>query len=115
MIAAAEFDRPLRGSQTVYRGTANVTPEQAAQGLSWTTSREIACWFAYRFSETTPVVLTADVPVSEVIYWSDERSEREVILRSPPPVRLDDQPHEWEGLAKMVGEERVLSFQSLKL
>lgn len=91
MIAAAELPHPLRGRQTVYRGTARVAPEIAAQGLSCTTSHEVTCWFACRHSEADAVVLSVDVQGSKIIYWSNERYEPEVVLRLTPPVQLDNQ------------------------
>jgi hypothetical protein len=109
ILAAGEFQHSLRGNQSVYRGVANVSAEVAVKGLSWTTSHEIACWFAFHFSKTAAVVLTANVPASEIIYWSNERGEHEVILHSAPPVRLDNQPDRWEEIARSVSEERVLA------
>jgi hypothetical protein len=109
ILAAGEFPHPLRGNQTVYRGAVNVAPEVDMEGSSWTTSHEIACWFASRLSGTAPVVLTANVPASEIIYWSNERSECEVILRSAPPVRLDNQPDRWRKIVRSVSEERALA------
>lgn len=108
IFAAGEFPHSLRGNQTVYRGAINVEPETAVEGLSWTTSHEIACWFACRHSGAAPVVLTAAVSSSEIIYWSNERNECEVILRSAPPLRLDDQPNRWDEIARSVSEERAL-------
>jgi hypothetical protein len=95
----------------VYRGTSKVAPEVAVEGLSWTTSHENACWFACRYTDSSPVVLRADVPVSEIIYWSDERKESEVILRSVPPVELDKQHDRWNEIARSVSDKRMLNSQ----
>jgi hypothetical protein len=64
----------------------------------------VACWFAFRSSKTA-TVLAADVPASEIIYWSNERGEHEVILQSIPPLRLDDQSDRWEAIASSFSEK----------
>ena len=104
ILAAADFAIPLNGNQVVYRGAPDVSPEAAVEGLSWTTSHEVACWFAFRSSKTA-TVLAADVPASEIIYWSNERGEHEVILQSIPPLRLDDQSDRWEAIASSFSEK----------
>jgi hypothetical protein len=43
------------------------------------------------------------------VYWSNERRECEVILRSTPPIRLDDQPEHWQEIANSVTEERAFA------
>jgi hypothetical protein len=100
MFTAAEFPVPFSAAVTVYRGSAAVKPEKALKGLAWTTSHDVACWFAHRFSHEKPLVLKATVPATEIIYWSDERSESEVILRRVPPLAIDEQANRWRGIAE---------------
>jgi hypothetical protein len=100
MMAAAEFPVPMSGMITVYRGTSGLEAEKAVKGLAWTTSRKVACWFAFRFPAERPLVLKATVPASEVIYFSDDRDESEVVLRSTPRAALDNEgPARWKELA----------------
>jgi hypothetical protein len=46
---------------TIYRGCSGIPPERAAVGVCWTTQRDIAEWFALRWSapDREPVVVTA--------------------------------------------------------
>ncbi len=89
MFKRAEFSIPFEGEVTIYRG--HPVREQAHKGMSWTTDRDCACWFAVRSAnaEASPVVLAAKVTASELIYWSDERSEREVIPARPPKFHVE--------------------------
>ena len=102
MFAEAEFPIKFSGLVTVYRGVFNVDRRAATEGLAWTTSREIACWFAYKWirpPEIDSLVLKATVDASEVIFWSNDRKEHEVILRRPPPAEVDEAPERWQEIA----------------
>ncbi len=63
---------------TVYRGCGGVSPEIAAMGVCWTTSREMAEWFADR-SHGDPVVVTARIRKSDVVLVG--ASEHEVVCQ----------------------------------
>jgi hypothetical protein len=106
MMVAAKFPVPFSGEITIFRGTAKVEAEKAVKGLAWTTSYEVACWFAHRFSFERPLVLKAVVPATEIIYWTDERREKEVILRTAPPLLIDDHPEQWKEIAKKERKRR---------
>jgi hypothetical protein len=115
MMASAEFPIPLKGDVTIYRGAADITPAAAVKGLSWTTSREVACWFAYHWvsrASSDRLVLTANVSASDIIYWSNDRDEHEVLLRRPPSLRIDDNPEEWNELADRFAERRRLEREN---
>jgi hypothetical protein len=101
MIARGEFQIPLSGSRRVYRGCAGLTARQAARGLAWTESRDIACWFAWRFPHLGPaVVVVADVDASELIYWCNDRRERELIPKRSPAFRIDPSAASWGEAAE---------------
>jgi hypothetical protein len=76
--------RPL----TAWRGVAvhHAHPGLAAVGLSWTCSRDIACWFAMcfrnrsRLSDVRPFVFRTELDPIEVVALHDERGEQEVIV-----------------------------------
>lgn len=116
MMASAEFPVPLMGDVTIYRGAADVAPPVAVKGLSWTTSREVACWFAFHWISRTDAnrfVLTATVRASDMIYWSNNRDEHEVLLRKPPSLRIDDNPGEWNELADRFAKRRRSSIEKM--
>jgi hypothetical protein len=64
----------------VYRGVAHV---EASRGMSWTTNREKALWFARRFEadkNRTPLLITANVHRSDVIAYYLGRGENEIVI-----------------------------------
>ncbi|CAM5539360.1 hypothetical protein [Eoetvoesiella caeni] len=81
----------------VWRGTNGMNEKEAVQGYSWTIDRDIACWFALRFDHRgQPLVIAADVPRENVAYFSNERSEQEVMLFKPPQsVWIDGAIDDW--------------------
>jgi len=70
----------------VWRGSSKLSLEDASKGYSWTTDKDVACWFAMRFAADNgaPLVLAADVPKTEIALFTDERSEQEALLLKPP-------------------------------
>lgn len=93
MFITAKFKtRNLPKELTIYRGTYGLPPQAAAQGLSWTLSKEKACWFAERgpygldvyarneFNRSHgPLLVEAKISRDEVLLYTDERSEKEVV------------------------------------
>jgi hypothetical protein len=55
-------------------------PALAASGVSWTRSREMACWFAFRFGKPRPFVFRVDLDPCCVIAVHHHRGEREVLV-----------------------------------
>jgi hypothetical protein len=64
--------RPLR----VWRGVDCVA---GIAGPSWTTNRDVACWFAMRYAPVTPLVATCVLLPDDVIAEHNGRGESEVI------------------------------------
>jgi hypothetical protein len=60
----------------VYRGMA----KRGDKGLSWTTKKEVAEFFARRFNPNGGKVAHAHVPKHKIRAWLDGRSEGEVII-----------------------------------
>ena len=113
MIGAADCQKLPDGLQDVarkadkiliYRGTYGLDEMAAPQGLSWTISKSKAEWFACRGPlgldvyprrefryEHGPLVTTAAIDVSNVLMWSNERAEQEVVAFVDPDqwVRVD--------------------------
>lgn len=85
MFRHASFARPSIGPTVrVWRGGTNVSLPKLARGHSWTTERDIACWFAMRYAapDRLPIVIQADVPSESVAWFTDERNEAEALLLS---------------------------------
>jgi hypothetical protein len=84
MFRYAAFSLPedIPETVTVWRGTSALPRAQAVRGVSWTLDRDLACWFAMRFADRngSPLLLTARVPRSEILLYTDERSEREAVI-----------------------------------
>lgn len=100
MFRYAAFPLPdeLPDRVRVWRGTSALTFSQARVGYSWTTSRDVACWFAMRFAEKNarPLVLVADVNRGDIALSHNERSEHEaVLLRQPVGVTIHGDAADW--------------------
>jgi len=69
-------------SITVYRGLHAEDPDEVlGDGLSWTTSRDIAEWYSRRLLEddSVPIVLTGEIAWGDVWFATNQRSEMEVV------------------------------------
>jgi hypothetical protein len=98
--AAFELPAGLPSVVSVYRGTSALDIDEARRGLSWTLHRSVACWFAMRFADRvgSPIMLTAEVPREQLIYYSAARAEAEVLLDADvQDARLDGEPEEWRA------------------
>jgi hypothetical protein len=87
--------RPLR----VWRGIVvkDAHPGAAAVGLSWTRSRDIACWFATTYGGrsdipgTRPFVFDVALLPEEIVALHDGRDEQEVLVE-PRLLELNEAP-----------------------
>jgi hypothetical protein len=101
MFRYAAFPLPsdLPDVVTVWRGTSGQPFKEARKtGYSWTTDRDMACWFAMRFADNYgyPLVLTANVSKSDIVLFSNERCESEaVIFRTPKSQHVDADISDW--------------------
>src|SRR5262249_16984703 len=92
------FDHPWRGPVTVYRGTCGVDAVEASKGLSWSRSREVACWFAFRaaYCRGKPaIVIMKTVDDADIILYDNSRSEEEIILASDPLHMVEPDRKSW--------------------
>lgn len=95
---------PLKRKRSlkVWRGVAvlKAHPGPAAIGLSWTRSRDVACWFATQHRGIgdvpgiRPFVFTATLDPAAIIAFHNARPEQEVLV---DPAALDTE-HEMGGL-----------------
>ncbi len=82
------FDSNIPNRMEVWRGAIVSTSGRLRDciGLSWTRSRDVACWFALRDyvpalqPSLTPVVLHADIDQSIIVAMHGARAEQEVIV-----------------------------------
>lgn len=83
----AQFSLPQHLPETirVWRGAAGVGVNVAKRGFSWSLDRDVACWFAYWFeSKGRPAVIMAEVPRSDILMYSNDHGESEVVLARVP-------------------------------
>jgi hypothetical protein len=82
---AAGDPLPSAGPFKLYRGVAGLRGHRAIGGYSWTSSIDVAAWFANRFSAMLPdpAVYTLWVPEEYVMAYTDGRQEQEFIVQLP--------------------------------
>jgi hypothetical protein len=110
MMAAAEFDHPFSSPITIWRGVEG-GGARAAAGLSWTTDRDVAGFFALRSQagRGKPLVFVANASHEDIVFWDDSREEREVILRHQPDLRPDPNPETWQAAMDRCLERRSVA------
>jgi hypothetical protein len=98
--AAFELPADLPDPLPVWRGTSGIAPELAADGISWTTSKVRAAFFACTYRPMgEPLILRRDVQLRDVLMFSDERNEGEVIVFRRGAYFIDGDHEEWRRLA----------------
>ena len=70
-----------------YRGVSGVGKKRHIHGISWTTSKDMACWFAMRFAHLgNPTVLKCVFDPKDIYVFHNEREEDELIGLPQKPV-----------------------------
>lgn len=106
IMAAAEFDVScLPDKFYIWRGTTRSGVIDAAKGLSWTTDRNTACWYSFRFSGH-PLVLRTSVHRNEVIFFSNSREEHEIVPLANIKAQIDGTEDDWRVAYGMIEAER---------
>ena len=99
MFRYAAFTLPaeLPDVVTVWRGSSALSFDATRARYSWTTDRDLACWFAMRFAEKngSPLVLAADIAKRDIALFTNERSESEAVLMRTPAARIDGDVGDW--------------------
>ena len=99
MFRYAAFPLPtdMPDTVTVWRGSSYLPFNDAKKGYSWSTDRDLACWFAMRFADFngSPIVLTADIAKGDIALFDNERNESEAVLMRPPAARVDGDVNDW--------------------
>jgi hypothetical protein len=69
---------------TVYRGVAGKRRARRVRGWSWTSDLDRAWWFAERFpSFGDPAVFVATIEREHILFYTDDRNEKEFVLDLP--------------------------------
>lgn len=105
MFRYAKFDLPDHIGAVVraYRGTFNISPDQAAQGLSWSLDKSVACRFAYGFGRpdaVSPLVIEADIPREQILMYIGTPELNEILVEpisrnSSIKYAVSGTPEEW--------------------
>jgi hypothetical protein len=85
--AAYTLPENLPNMVTIYRGVRGCTSQQGAKGLSWSLDFDVAAWFAVvhrHWVSGQPLVVQAHVRCSDLLFYSNDREEQEVIPRTTP-------------------------------
>ena len=110
MFRYAAFPLPtdLPDTVTVWRGSSHQSFADTKTGYSWTTDRNLACWFAMRFAHRgSHLVLTADIEKRNISLFTNERKESEAVLMRPPAVvKIDGDITDWQAGFDAVQRER---------
>jgi hypothetical protein len=98
----------------IWRGTSHLSFADARRGYSWTTDRDMACWFAVRlagsWANAGSLVLTAEVGRPQIVLFHNERGESEVVLmKTPDWVTVDGDAASWQ-----IGFDRVVAGKTQK-
>ncbi|GAA0576938.1 hypothetical protein GCM10009416_14410 [Craurococcus roseus] len=100
MFADAESKVPVRlGDPVVLWRGYSVDDPLLRRGVSWTTDKRVAAWFAQLPRPVSPVVLRCVVPRTAILHWSDEHGEREAVCFETDGATVDGDPAEWARLA----------------
>jgi hypothetical protein len=89
-LLAAGDPLPGPGPFMLFRGVAGRGRARRIRGLSWTSDRGQAAWFAHRFGVcgiADPAVFEITVDVDAVLVYSNGRNEQEFIVRVPAAIR----------------------------
>lgn len=90
-VRLREAGDPLPGTDpfVLYRGVSGIGRARRLRGYGWTSSLDVACWFAVRFPWlAAPAVLKATVPDEGILAYENDRSEQEFICKPRDFVRL---------------------------
>lgn len=77
-LRAAADPLPGSGPFRVYRGVSGKGRARKVKGLSWTSSLEVACWFAYA-GFVSPAVHIVDLEEDNVFFYTNKRNEFEFV------------------------------------
>lgn len=115
----ADFPPPegVPDTLTVYRGGFGITQRKLAAGLSWTTDRDIACFFAMRHvihsGATDPMLLKATIRRDEIRMMEPDHRESEVVIFGARGSAIDGDPSEWADRCRRYMNEKDRRFWAM--
>jgi hypothetical protein len=80
-LLAAGDPLPPGDCFTIYRGVSGGGHSRKVRGYSWTADFDKAVWFANRLDLSKPAVYQANVAREEIFAYSNQRKEKEFIVR----------------------------------
>jgi hypothetical protein len=100
MFRHAGFPTPVEAPPIIdiWRGVTCIPLRIARRGISWTTNRDVACWFAITYERNPkgdPLVLGARVPKEKLVFLPNDRNEYEVICFDTGEVWRCGTPQDW--------------------
>jgi hypothetical protein len=107
MFRDAGFPSPtgMPANTEIWRGTSGISLRKARRGISWTTKRGVACWFATcfwaaRHNKPLPLVIRATVATADLIFPSNERNEFETIYFEGHAAEIDGNEEDWRSAGR---------------
>jgi hypothetical protein len=102
MVTHCQYDLvELPDMVTAWRGTMGISAEEAADGLSWTTSRNTAIYHAMKgvtAQNQFPLLLRTSTSRRFIVFFSRKFGESEVIFSETPPFEIDGTEQEWKTI-----------------
>jgi hypothetical protein len=108
MFRYAAFPAPVGVSDSVeiWRGTARVGLSRARLGVSWTTNRDVACWFAWHFEHRNPLVIKATVAAADLAFPPNGQNEFKVIYFDGSTAQIDGDEADWQSAGQRWEDEK---------
>lgn len=91
---------------TIYRGGFGISHRKLASGLSWTTNRDVACFFAMRYEGEDPLVLKAVIHREEIRLIDPDQRENEIVVFGARRSVIDGEQSDWAARYKRYIEEK---------
>lgn len=91
-LRAAGEPIPGSGPFVLFRAVAGRGPARRLRGVSWTSSETVARWFAKRaaiMGLALPTVYRTNVPLEDVLAYTNERKEEEFLVLVSPTAKLE--------------------------
>lgn len=91
LVPFDKMAKNCRGGLKLYRGGDASELEQP----SWSTKRKVAEKFLFYYPNDRPTLFTAKVSVDDIIFYTNERNEAEVVVKRGSPIVYKAEYFEW--------------------
>jgi len=111
MFRDAGFPIPtgMPANTEIWRGTSGISLCKARRGISWTTKRAVACWFATRFRgarHDKPLVIRTTVATADLISPANDRNEFEAIYFDGHAAEIDGNEEDWRSVGRRWSDDK---------